>query len=975
MSIRRQTAREFLADYGNYYDICKSKFPKDLLKGGIDLEFYRGKVVAVSGLKYQCPVVMLILNDKGLVNYLDAYKEYDNLFVINNNEVAHYFGSKENKLSDDLINKILCCADKAQNYPGYLNEKGEHIFDITTPPISPHFAVNLLLGNRIGYEYPLLTTPKAVVDWLGRGSFRSHSMTQVTAARWDMRPEENGNPVNRQFYIIEDGKRIFYSADVNSIESGYCVHSQNHTIITYKTKCGLEITNTIFILPQEKGLPQAVEAQKITVKNTVNKDRNLKIVFTGMFGTPAEQALVTDVVYSTVIMESEIVYKDGKYAAFTSHYYPDYFKEDKRFVTLCCDGEYFDDFCADYTAFVGKGSLEYPQNANFLPCKHNTKGPGFFALGKAFLVKSNETAQIDVYTGAVSIKGNASEQEINKAFDKQVGKLLDEIVKPGFMDKMLAKVKDFYKNYSSYMQANTDDQNLNAYLNNNLPFQTLYQTFVSRSFAQTQKGFREIGFREIQDLYASMYYMAAMGHTDLIKQLIIEWANNVYEMGYANHNFFWKGKEPGICSDDGLWLAPAVYRYITLTGDIDFLNEKCKIYGTDKTRSIYDTLKAIIQYSGEISIGKNGFPLLDRSDWNDCLKLDDNWLDGPTKEKLYYEQLQRNGQSYGVPFENDLCESVMNLFLLIITVDYTLQLAQKINDKEYADYLKSLLERLKKGAHERAWKGDFFARVMINRFKNGEYTYLGAQGDGLSSDPNINGTYFLNSFSWSILSQTATEEQIKTMLTPLKKYLLTEAGFKLNTPADLERLAYGTASGHYFPGDRENGGVFKHATMMATCAMLQAAKKVQSEELANELTELCEYMLERVLPYKTLKNPFVLKGNPRFCTQYNNSKTNENIGPIVSGTASWLTLTIFEMFGLNVTTEGIDLNPLLLKSMDKANIKLKIRGCVYDIDIKKSKSGFCRVTDKTIIKVNGKEHKGVIPLNQKQKNVNVEIII
>ena len=975
MSIKRQAAREYLEANKTYYNICKTRFDTELLIGGIDVETYNGKLVAVSGLKYQCPVVLLMLNDWQVLSYLNNYKEYDNLFVIQDNNVRHYYGSKENQLSDDIASKIIEYANTAQNFPGELNEKGEHIFDITTPPISPHFAVNVLLGNRIGYEYPLLTTPKAVVDWLGRGSFRSHSATQVTAARWDMRPEENGNPVNRQFYIIEDGKRIFYSADVNSLDGGYCVHSQNHTIITYKTKCGLEITNTIFLMPQLKGLPQAIEAQRIVVKNTQNTDRNLKIVFTGMFGTPAEQALVTDVVYSTVIMESETVYKNNKLAAYSTHYYPYYFQEDKRFVTLCCNGQYFDDFCADYSAFVGKGSLEYPQNASFLPSKHNTKGPAFFALGKAFCVGANSQAVVDVYTGAVSSKGNDSKEEINRIFDKQVGKLLDEIVKPDFLDKVFNKVKDFYCNFKSYLQADTDDQNLNAYLNNNLPFQTLYQTFVSRSFAQTQKGFREIGFREIQDLYASMYYMAAMEETELIKQLITEWANNVYEMGYTNHNFFWKGKEPGICSDDGLWLAPAVYRYVTLTGDTDFLSQECNIYGTDKKRTIYETLKAIIQYSAEISIGKNGFPLLDRSDWNDCLKLDDNWLDGPTKEKLYYEQIKSKGQSYGVPFENDLCESVMNLFLLIITADYTLQLANKINDEIYARYLTSLLERLREGAHKNAWKGDFFARVMINRFKDGEYTYLGAKGDGLSNDPNIDGTYFLNSFSWSILSQTATEDQIKTMLGPLKKYLLTEAGFKLNTPADLERLAYGTASGHYFPGDRENGGVFKHATMMATTAMLQAAKKVQNEELANELIELCEYMLDRVLPYKTLENPFVLKGNPRFCTQYNNSQTNENIGPIVSGTASWLTLTLFEMFGLNVTTEGIELNPLLLKSMDKANVSLKIRGCQFDIKIIKSEKGFCRVDKDTVIKVNGKEHTGAIPLNQKQKNVSVEIFI
>jgi len=37
----------------------------------------------------------------------------------------------------------------------------------------------------------------------------------------------------------------------------------------------------------------------------------------------------------------------------------------------------------------------------------------------------------------------------------------------------------------------------------------------------------------------------------------------------------------------------------------------------------------------------HGLPLLDLADWNDCLKIDSNSIDGATKEKLYYEQLKR----------------------------------------------------------------------------------------------------------------------------------------------------------------------------------------------------------------------------------------------------------------------------------------------------------------------------------------------
>ena len=182
---------------------------------------------------------------------------------------------------------------------------------------------------------------------------------------------------------------------------------------------------------------------------------------------------------------------------------------------------------------------------------------------------------------------------------------------------------------------------MNSYVNRNLPFQVFYQTFISRAFGQTQKGYREIGFREIQDLFMSMYYFAGMGRVSFIKELLREWCSNIYEFGYANHNFYWVGKEPGKWSDDALWFIQAVYRYICLTGEVSFLNEECNMAdGAGKTRRVFDTIKAVIRYSSEISIGKHGLPLLDFADWNDCLKLDMDYIDGIEK-KSYIQNNRR----------------------------------------------------------------------------------------------------------------------------------------------------------------------------------------------------------------------------------------------------------------------------------------------------------------------------------------------
>ena len=192
---------------------------------------------------------------------------------------------------------------------------------------------------------------------------------------------------------------------------------------------------------------------------------------------------------------------------------------------------------------------------------------------------------------------------------------------------------DFCNRYPAYLTPETGDPRFTAYVSHNLPFQVLYQTYVSRAFAWTQKSYREIGFREIQDIYASMYYLCAMGENDLVHELLSNWVRNVFEMGFAYHDFTFAGKEPGDCSDDQLWLVQAVCRYVELTGDRNFLLQEYPMAGSDRKRPLWETLLAILTYSGKISVGKHGLPLLDKADWNDTLKLDREVLKGREKER------------------------------------------------------------------------------------------------------------------------------------------------------------------------------------------------------------------------------------------------------------------------------------------------------------------------------------------------------
>ncbi|MBO7697684.1 MAG: hypothetical protein J6S38_01460, partial [Erysipelotrichaceae bacterium] len=879
---------------------------KDKLTGKSDAIFLsadRNRVFAFSGLEYYAPICTHIINDPDLYSFFNGF-DSDILLLSAGDDLRLFNGDKEEKLSDDLKDKIRQIHQTVILSPGVMNENGELELDLKGYHIGSHYGVNLLLGDRSEYADCLQATPKSVLDEFGRGSFRGKQEKQVLATRYVLSPDENGEPANRQFYITENGKQIFYSLDAKTnVESAKCIHSQNRTTITYVTKCGLKITRTIFLLPQFKDLPSAVEVQRINIQNLRKEKRELRIVYTGMFGITDPGTLAGDIVFANVVVESELYYKDGKPLAMTAHHQPKECDSQKRFAMLLVNGEGMDEYCSSLYDFMGSGSLERPEMIARLSNNHSRRQAAFFAMAKSFTL--TDSIDIDTFTGM----SDTDEESVVAQFDEELNNLYEKFRDPKQLNETYHKLISDNNNYYSYITVHNDDLLNDSYISRNLPFQVLYQTYVSRSFAWTQKSYRETGFREIQDIFASMYYMHANDQDELIKRLIDSWAENVFEFGYAYHNFTTRGKEPGMCSDDQLWLMQAVYRYVKLTGDVDYLNKQLKVAGSSKTRPLYETLKSILTYSGKISVGKHNLPLLDTADWNDCLRLDKNVLSGPDKEKLYHKQIQEYDQEFGTALDNTQSESVMNACLLKIAADEFTEMAQMMNRDDLATFGKEISDQVYESVRNNAWKHDFYARCLINDGRG--YEYLGSSKDGLSLDENIDGTYYLNGFSWPLLADIADEKQIDTMLDVIDKYLKTDAGLKLVTPVNYDKLGIVTGSSFYFPGDRENGGVFKHAAMMCTVACLKKAKTVKDEKLSKRLKDLAFFMIDKTLPYMTLNDPYILKGNPRFCTQYNNSETGEGIGPILSGTASWLTLAMYEILGLDLNKDTLHIDPII----------------------------------------------------------------
>lgn len=102
------------------------------------------------------------------------------------------------------------------------------------------------------------------------------------------------------------------------------------------------------------------------------------------------------------------------------------------------------------------------------------------------------------------------------------------------------------------MQICTPCSECDRLVNVHLPFQIRYQSYASRSFGFIQKGFRQIGFREIQDLLAGIVMEIGTRRAAHAAALIGVWASHVHEFGYADHQCYWIGTDPERYSDGAL---------------------------------------------------------------------------------------------------------------------------------------------------------------------------------------------------------------------------------------------------------------------------------------------------------------------------------------------------------------------------------------------------------------------------------------
>ena len=362
---------------------------------------------------------------------------------------------------------------------------------------------------------------------------------------------------------------------------------------------------------------------------------------------------------------------------------------------------------------------------------------------------------------------------------------------------------------------------------------------------------------------------------------------------------------PAYRADDALWLFPTVYKYISESGNMDFIDEVIP-YANKDQGTVYDHLKRAISFSMN-HLGPHGLPAGLYADWNDCLRLG------------------ANGESSFVAFQYYYAMTIIR------------ELAEYKGDVEYIDFITKKQEELREKIQKLCWNEDRFIRGFTED----------GQVIGRRDDEEAN--MWLNPQSWSVISGLATDEQAEAALDNVDKILNTEYGAILMDPPYHAHAFDGALAVIYNAGTKENAGIFSQSQGWIILA----------EALKGHGERAFKYFIENS-PAAQNDRADVRQLEPYCYGQFTEGKASPHFGRShvhwLTGTASTVMVGCVEgILGMRPDLGGLRIAPSVPKAWDEFEISKTFRGKKLHIVVKNPghvESGCVRLI------VNGNEVEG-----------------
>ena len=436
----------------------------------------------------------------------------------------------------------------------------------------------------------------------------------------------------------------------------------------------------------------------------------------------------------------------------------------------------------DRREFLGThGSISSPRALGLDQALSKRTGAGMdpcCALQSTITLRAGETTELVIMLGAA-----------NHAADAQA--LIGRYRKKSF-DLVLDEVKHYWTETLNAVQVKTPDRSFDIMMNGWL----LYQTLACRMWARS--GFYQAsgayGFRD--QLQDSMALLST--RPNIAREHILRAAARQFVEGDFQH---WWLPATGMgvrtrISDDAVWLANCVKRYVVVTGDVSVLDESVSFLEgqslmpgehdafflpgqSDETATLFEHCARALDLS--LVAGVHDLPLIGTGDWSDGLN-----------------RVGQDGKG----------ESVwLGWFLLSTLKDFASIAAERGDTKRLEKWIQRAAS-LQTALEQDGWDGRWYRRGFFD------------DGTVIGSSESVECRIDAIAQSWAVLSGgaapqravTAMDESYRQLVRPRDKLMAL-----FTPPFDKIEHDPGYIKA-YPPGLRENGGQYTHGVIWSVFA-------------------------------------------------------------------------------------------------------------------------------------------------------------
>jgi cyclic beta-1,2-glucan synthetase len=377
---------------------------------------------------------------------------------------------------------------------------------------------------------------------------------------------------------------------------------------------------------------------------------------------------------------------------------------------------------------------------------------------------------------------------------------------------VLTSIKEFWRETLGQVQVKSPDRSFDIMMNGWLLYQTLACRMWARSgFYQASGAF---GFRD--QLQDSMALLTAQ--PDIARAHILKAAARQFVQGDFQH---WWLPSTGVgvrtrISDDTIWLASCVSRYVKVTGDTNILDEMIHFVEgqplvagehdafflptpSEEIGTLYEHCARALDRS--LTHGAHGLPLMGTGDWNDGMN--------------------RVGEAGNG-------ESVWLGWFLFSTLRDFLPIAEARSDHARVAAWRERASTVQIALEEHGWDGKWYRR--------GYYDDGTPLGSTLSDECQIDSI----AQSWAVISGGASAERAALAMEQSYKQLVRqdEGIMRLFTPPFDKTAQEPGYIKAYPPGIRENGGQYTHGAIWSIFAHAELNQPAEAMELFSMLNPI-----------------------------------------------------------------------------------------------------------------------------------------